>query len=194
MKKRNRANAEHKSSHSLGNHHAWEVCVRQSVDFAITTSCKVSILIILWRSRLKLRKGVITYLWLWGWKLELALPPQNSKATEEKQIQTQHFFLFPRWGPCQGHRHGQRPLLPSSATCHPVGNSTGQLPWIPVTEFSQRSPWASHTHPLLFLYCKNLPTHQKFSHHHLCAYTLGHKYCKVQHHPVVFQPTHLLAL
>lgn len=70
---------------------------------------------------------------------------KTPRLQRKKQHKLSISSLFPRWGPCQGHRHGQRPLLPSSATCHPVGNSTDSCP-----EFqSLNSPNGPHEPPKL---------------------------------------------
>lgn len=101
--------------------------------------------------------------------------------------------LFPRSGPCQGHRHGRKPLLHSSATCHTV--VTALTAALNPSHNSPNRPGVSHTQSfsLCSLHFKNLSTHQSFS-HHIYANTPGHKYCKVQYYPTVFKPTCLPAL
>lgn len=120
----------------------------------------------------------------------LKTPGLQRKKQHELSISS----LFPRSGPYQGHRHGRQLLLSSSATCHTVGDSTDSCPEFQSlnSHNSPHEPPTLNPPPALCTARIYLP-YQKFS-HHLCAYTLIHKCCKVQQHPTVFQPTHLPTL
>lgn len=78
----------------------------------------------------------------------------------------------------------KQPLLSSNSTCNTVGSHPPDSRTDSCTEsWSCNSPIPITSPTLSPLYlrsfhCKNLSTHERFS-CHLCAHTLGHKYCKV---------------
>ena len=168
------------------------MCIRQSADSAIAISLQGSILSFYreadWNSEWSNNIPVVMRLETGTSSASLKTPGLRGKSNMNSA------FLPSFQG--QDRTKGTGMTAAPTQQCHlpHSGWQHWQLPWIPVTEFSQQSPWASHTQSSsCSLYCKNLSTHQKFS-HHLCAYTLIHKYCKVQQHPTAFQPTHLPTL
>lgn len=122
-------------------------CVLDSLLILPSPSpCKVSILSFYseadWNSEWSNNIPVVMRLETGTGSASLKTPGLQRKKQHELSISS----LFPRSGPYQGHGHGQRPFLPSSATCHPVGNRTDRCP-----EFqSLNSPNSPHEPPTLY--------------------------------------------